>query len=212
MFFVMDDRLVDVIREGHIVTMRESEAREEELFVLRVHEALPASVAPPAQESRKRTRDPSLQPKQNVRWHSYQPDYTKNNVIRELKDNFHWEVSKARKAKNMSRLQLANAIGVPEVAIKLIENGELPSDDFVLVNKVQNYLGIQLRREGSSFSSAAVSGDLGPAYMPKPDFSKDVSLADLQKMKSQREKYTKSDSAKKPTSSGLTGSDIELFE
>jgi ribosome-binding protein aMBF1 (putative translation factor) len=204
------ERMVDAIRDGAIITMPESQAREDELFVLRVHGDLPKIDAMPENESRtRRSRDPQLQPKPSVRWHSYQPDYKKNNVTRDLKDNFHWEIIKARKSRNMTRLQLANAVGVPETAIKMIENGELPSDDFILVNKVQTYLGVSLRRDGASFSSAAVSGDLGPAYMPKPDFSKDVSLADLQKMKQQRQKFESKKTDDKPS---LSGSDIEILD
>lgn len=70
-------------------------------------------------------------------------------------------------------------------------------------------MGVSLRRDGASFSSAAVSGDLGPAYMPKPDFSKDVSLADLQKMKQQRQKFESKKTDDKPS---LSGSDIEILD
>lgn len=216
----MVDRLVDAIKEGQIITLPESQARDEELFVVRIHEERDLSASLPSIESRRRsgrTMAP-LPPKSPAKWHSYQSEYKKNNVIKELIDNFHWEIGKARKARNLSRLQLANAVGVPENVIKMVENGELPSDDFVLVNKLQTYLSINLRRDAKHFDtplsslSPSRSASPGPAYVAKPDFSRsDLSLSDLQKMKEKREKFrsTSSEPSSKPE---LAGDDIELFE
>lgn len=218
------DRLVDVIKEGQIVTIPESQARHEELFILRVHEKKDLSESLPSIESRRRSgrsNVPLPPSRSSGKWHSYQSEYSKNNVIRELKDNFHWEIGKARKERSLTRLQLANAINVPENAIKMVENGELPSDDFVLVNKLQNYLGIQLRKDGKTFEAplsklaspaSTVNPPKGPAYVPKPDFTrKDLSLADLQRMKAQREKSRQSP-GEQSSKDALAGDDIELFD
>lgn len=216
------DRLVDAIKEGQIITIPESQAREEELFILRVHEKKDPSADLPSIESRRRSGRSAvpLAPRPTTKWHSYQSEYSKNNVVRELKDNFHWEIGKARRERSLTRLQLANAINVPENAIKMVENGELPSDDFVLVNKLQNYLGVQLRKDGKTFEaplpkltpSSAASTPKGPAYVPKPDFTrKDLSLSDLQRMKSQREKARQM-SGEQTSKDSLAGDDIELFE
>lgn len=212
------NRLVDAIKEGQIITVPESQARDEELFILRVHEKKEPSAELPSIESRRRsgrTNVPLAPSKHAVKWHSYESEYKKNNVVRELKDNFHWEIGKARKARGLTRLQLANALHVPENAIKLIENGELPSDDFILVNKLQTYFSINLRRDGKTFdaprSSVQDSALTGPAYIPKPDFSrKDLSLADLQRMKQAREKarFVPGEQSSKDS---LSGDDIELF-
>lgn len=216
----MVDRLVDAIKEGQIITLPESQARQEELFVLRVHEKRDLVSELPSVESRRRSgrsNAPLAPSRQPPKWHSYQPEYRKNNVVKELKDNFHWEIGKARKARSLTRLQLANALNVPENVIKMVENGELPSDDFVLVNKLQTYLGINLRRDGKTFelpSSGLMSprdAPKGPAYIPKPDFRReDLSLADLQRMKEAREKARHSP-GEQSSKDALAGDDIELF-
>lgn len=215
----MADRLVDAIKEGHIITIPESQARDEELFILRTHEARDPSASLPSIESRRRsgrTMAP-LPPRSSAKWHSYQSEYKKNNVIKELVDNFHWEIGKARKARTMSRLQLANAVDVPENVIKMVENGELPSDDFILINKLQAYLGINLRRDGKRFDvsprslSSSRPTSPGPAYIAKPDFSRsDLSLSDLQKLKEKREK-SRSVLGETSSKQDLAGEDIELF-
>ena len=136
------NKLVDVIKNGEIAVVSEEEAREEGFFVLREHVG--------AKDLEREKIDRKLErvaTRPMKKWHSYERDYLKNNVVKDLIDNFHWEIVKARKAKNLTRLQLGNALGVPEGAIKMIETGELPSDNFVLVNKVQTYLGINLRRK-----------------------------------------------------------------
>ncbi len=216
-----NDRLVDVIKEGQILTVPESQARDEELFILRVHEKRDLVESLPSIESRRRsgrTMAPLPPSRSPSKWHSYQSEYKKNNVVKELVDNFNWEVGKARKARNLTRLQLANALGVPENVVKMVENGELPTDDFVLVNKLQSYLGINLRRDGKTFeaplnalsASTRTRAPVGPAYISKPDFSRaDLSLSDLQKMKENKEKAKQ---ASQGDSTRLSGSDIELFE
>lgn len=214
------ERMVDVIKEGVIVTIPESHARAEDLFILRVHEDKPLVESLPSIESRRRSsQTKSLAPVKSVgKWHSYEPEYKKNNVARELVENFHWEIAKARKARSLTRLQLANALNVPEVAIKLVETGELPSDDFVLINKIQSYLGINIRKDGNNFVAPVVNARIpapaGSAYISKPDFSRsDLSLSELQRFKESRERprvaHRNDESDKK---SSLSGSDIEIIE
>src|SRR3990167_5758936 len=77
-----------------------------------------------------------------------------NKVLRELADNFHWEIVKARKAKGLSRKQLADAIGENDNVLRMLENGVLPRDDFILLNKVQSFLGINLRKDRGSFGQS----------------------------------------------------------
>lgn len=212
--------MVDVIRDGEVVTVSERQALAEELFVLRIHEKKSPMESLPSIESRRRvTKSIPLGPvKAPPRWHSYQADYLKNNVTKELVDNFHWEITKARKSRNLTRLQLANTLNVPEHAIKLLETGELPSDDFILINKVQHFLGINLRRDGKTFGSSFTPSNTfssrGPAYVDKPDFKRaDLSLADLQKLKEAREKARRPAEATPVNPSGeLAGNDIELFD
>jgi len=183
------EKLVDVIHNGEIATVSEKEAREEGWFVLREHLS--------AQEKEK-VEDKRLErvvTKPLKKWNTYEKDYLKNNVVKDLIDNFHWEVVKARKAKNMTRIQLANALGVPEGAIKMVETGELPSDNFVLINKVQSYLGINLRRDGKSFDAPNLS-------------NLNISIAELQRRKEAAAKNNASDKK----SDNVLGLDIEIIE
>ncbi len=211
-------RMVDAIRDGKIVVVSEQEAKNDDLFVLRTHETtLPlepslSSTNPTPQRIREKS-EPFVKPV--AKWHSYQPEYSKNHVVRELIDNFHWEISKARKQKNLSRLQLAHGLGVPENVVKMLEQGELPRDDFVIINKVQSILGINLRRDGKSFDtplsslSPSTVTPTGPSYIPKLDYSK-ATLADFQRMKEQERKVKEASREKKQDD--LFGGDIELIE
>lgn len=160
--------IVEAIKEGEIVRMSEAQAREEDLFILR-------RVSEPAKETdykvvstkesvktvwkEEHGIDPSYSKLQT--WKSGKFSYKRNEVIKDLIDNFHWHITRARRAKDMNRKDLADAIGVSEGEIKMIEMGELPKDDFVLISKIENKLGVSLRKEKA------------------PD---KVTLADLQKM------------------------------
>ena len=64
----------------------------------------------------------------------------------EMIDNFHWVVMRARRMKKLTQAQLAKQIAESEAAIKMAEQGVLPEDDYRLVNKLENYLGIKIIR------------------------------------------------------------------
>jgi len=65
----------------------------------------------------------------------------------ELIDNFHWHIQQARRFKKMSEKQLSESIGEPEVLISMAEEGKLPEDYDKLINKFEQFLKIQLRKE-----------------------------------------------------------------
>lgn len=229
----MAEKMVDAIRDGQIVTVTEVQARAEDLFILREKHA-PAATPPltgqPALRAATKANMPTIAPKLLPRHHSYLPDYKKNDVAKELVNNFHWEIGKARKERNMTRLQLANALSVSENVVKMLENGELPTDDFVLINKVQSYLRINLRKDGKSFD-VPLRAQLSPAHQPVPAIAQstqtvkrpldaNVSLADLQSMKA-RDAPAQKEMSKprwvkdKPTEEkkgSLLGDDIEIIE
>ena len=156
------ERLVDAIKEGEIIRMTENRAREEDLFILRKIDETP--VYPSNTATFAKTRE-EVKPKMGTydEWKMPKPAafYKKNNVLNELIDNFHWPVAKARKNKNLTRKQLGELVGASEEDIKTIEMGQLPRDDFVLVNKIEKVLGINLRKEPGK---------------------KEINLAELQKM------------------------------
>ena len=64
----------------------------------------------------------------------------------EMINNFHWVVMRARRMKKLTQAQLAKQIAESEAAIKMAEQGVLPEDDYKLVNKLENYLGIKIIR------------------------------------------------------------------
>jgi ribosome-binding protein aMBF1 (putative translation factor) len=233
--FFMAEKMVDAIRDGQIVTVTEAQARAEDLFVLREKHAPAAATPPltgqPALRAATKANMPTIAPKLLPRHHSYLPDYKKNDVAKELVNNFHWEIGKARKERNMTRLQLANALSVSENVVKMLENGELPTDDFVLINKVQSYLRINLRKDGKSFD-APLRSQLSSTPQPAPvvaqptassvkrPIDSNVSLAYLQRMKSRDAPVQKEmskprwikDKPVEEKKGSLLGDDIEIIE
>lgn len=63
---------------------------------------------------------------------------------KELVENFHWKVMRARRLKKISQEQLGMEIGESETAINMIETGELPEDFERLIKKLEAYLRIRL--------------------------------------------------------------------
>ncbi|MBX4196359.1 helix-turn-helix domain-containing protein [Candidatus Pacearchaeota archaeon] len=146
------EKVVDAIEEGKIVSVPEAYARREGLMILRK-----PKLGYTAQDLADRARQRPLENKEvkfgidNFR----KPlGWTKNQVVGELVDNFHWQVVSARKQRNMTRKQLADALHEHENSIKMVENGLIPSNDFILVNKIQDYFKINLRKDGRNFTQS----------------------------------------------------------
>lgn len=68
----------------------------------------------------------------------------------DLIDNFHWVTQRTRRARKIPREQFAKEIDEPEENIKMIEQGILPGNDYNIINKIESYLGISLRKPGTS--------------------------------------------------------------
>lgn len=64
----------------------------------------------------------------------------------ELIDFFYWEIMKTRRRKGLSQKQLANYLGESENAIQMIEKGNLPPNPRILVDKLERFLHIRLRK------------------------------------------------------------------
>ena len=185
----MNERIVEVIKEGEIIRMPERQAIEEELFILR------RIFEPERREitelplSRSIPKEREAKPHSVLEtWKAKKFSYKRNQVIKDLISNFHWEIIRARRIKGISRKQLAGAIGTSEEEIKTIEMGELPRDDFVLINKIENALRINLRKER------------------KEDFT----LTKLQEMKEEETEKEKLKSKGKVNK--FSGNEIELVE
>jgi len=139
---------VDAIENGKIVRVDEEYAKEEGLFILKKVEPL----IPPSQPQKKdRFRD-----EKRPLFDDYRKSIhaSADPLLSELKDNFHWDLLEKRRIKNITRKQLAQAIGSSEVEIKMIENGVLPSRDFVLISKLEKFYGINLRKSGVNYQDS----------------------------------------------------------
>lgn len=165
-----EDEIVDAIENGRIVRVKESYAREEGLMILK--RAL--SDEDKAKQNsggkfgggRKREDEYARRVygddlRKPLRW-------LQNKVVADLVPNFQWVISQARRVKNVSRKQVADAIGEPESSVKMIENGVLPKDDFVLVNKIQTYFGINLRKDKADYSGSALRTAISSKPQDKP--------------------------------------------
>jgi len=64
----------------------------------------------------------------------------------DLINNFHWNIMMGRRKMHITTKQLADAISESEVVIKMAEQGILPEDDYRLINKLENYLGIRIKK------------------------------------------------------------------
>jgi ribosome-binding protein aMBF1 (putative translation factor) len=116
-----------------------------------------------------------------------------NDVVSSLIDNFHWQISQRRKEMNLSRKQVADKLGVKELDIKMLENGVLPSDDYLLINKVQQFFSVNLRKDGKDFNSSAIA-QISKKAIIKP--------LERENKKETREKVSKDEE--------ISGIDIEL--
>lgn len=147
--------IVEAIREGEIVRVPESQAREEELFILRrISEAVrDESPAPQQAAIAPRLIDPTAKYKTGMRrdiprietWRK--APYKRNNVLAELKENFHWEIIRKRRGLGMTRKQFADKLGETEEKLKIVENGGLPEDNFSMIIKIERALNLDLRKD-----------------------------------------------------------------
>lgn len=214
------EKLVEAIKEGEIVRVFESQARQEELFILRrvpeISEAAVTETKTPAS----RTLDLTSKYKDGLRrdvprvetWRK--APYKRNNVVNELKENFHWDILKKRRVIGLSRKQLANRVGESEDKLKIVESGNLPEDNFSLVIKIEQALQINLRKD-KPLNSGVTLAELQKMDEPKARFEMDkASGLDKEKTRSmkavERVKAGKDEREEKEES--VFGEDIELIE
>ncbi|MBI2630544.1 helix-turn-helix transcriptional regulator [Candidatus Pacearchaeota archaeon] len=138
-----------------------------------------------------------------------------------LVENYNWVILMARKNKKLSRNQLAEAVGEPEIVIKMIENNELPDDASRIIKKIEQYLGVHINRdevkseEINLIEESAEEVESHPSLIieeqkedeeklkkveekiinEKPKFDaeavKNITIADLVKLKKEREERRK---------------------
>ncbi|MBU0466636.1 MAG: hypothetical protein KJ718_04815 [Nanoarchaeota archaeon] len=143
------ENLVEAIEEGRIVKVPESYARREGLVILKKPEIpLNNPGTTPSFYSHTEKKEPK---RPFTDYISKKPDWREQQVISELLDNFHWHIRLQRKRMGLTRKQFAKQINEPEEKIKILETGRLPTKDFILINKIQKALDINLRKDGKEF-------------------------------------------------------------
>lgn len=151
---VESGKLVDAIEEGRIVSVSEEYAKREGLMVLRKYER---PTADPVKTQEQIRLTPRLRGERKAYFdiERYRRPLRGGNEIRaSLLDNFHWLVSSRRKQLNLTRKQVAQAINANEEDIKVIETGNVPQNDFVLINKLEGFLKLNLRKDKSLASNS----------------------------------------------------------
>jgi len=138
-------KLVEAIEEGRIVKVPEQYAKREGLLILK---------RPPIQVQQSQT--PSYLEKRDkikplTEYIKSKPDWREKQVMSELVENFHWQIRYNRRRLGLTRRQLAKMINVADNDLQVIESGRLPTKDFILINKIQKALGINLRKDGKEF-------------------------------------------------------------
>jgi len=144
-----NENFVEAIEEGRIVKVSESYAQKERLPILRKPsvgqmQKTYSQLPPKTKES-----DYEKQLEMNLKIRKEMekpPSWQEKQVLSSLIDNFNWHILKERKRKGLTRKQLARLIGIPENNLRIIEYGRLPSNDFVLIHKIQEALEINLRK------------------------------------------------------------------
>jgi ribosome-binding protein aMBF1 (putative translation factor) len=185
---------VEAIKDGEIIRVPERVAILEDLFILRKITSSPQSmpaVPSMAQNSPIKSKDQPRIGSIISEWKHGKFGGKKNNVVQDLIPNFNWEISKNRKAKNMTRLKLAQMISASEEDVKRMELGELPADDFVLISRIEQVFGINLRKHPVSIAQ--------------------VNLADLQK-RNEDKKREKASTNIFRDSKPMEGNDIEVID
>ncbi|MCK5624402.1 hypothetical protein KAI04_01005 [Candidatus Pacearchaeota archaeon] len=99
----------------------------------------------------------------------------------EMINNFHWVIMRARRMKKITQTQLAVQVAESEAAIKMAEQGILPEDDYRLVNKLENYLGIKIIRP--EFTRAINPSKMSRKLSFDMDEARILTIDDLRRLK-----------------------------
>lgn len=135
--------LVDAIEEGRIVKVTEDYARREGLLILRKSFSVVSEPTVVQKKEEEARRNRGFIGMDDLR----KPLKSKENELqKELVENFHWMLVEKRKVRGLTRKKLADSIGESETNVKMIENGVLPVNNFILVNKLESFYGISLRK------------------------------------------------------------------
>ena len=144
-----DTGFVDAIEEGKIVRVHKDYALKEGLLILR--KSLATSGLSSVEEKKKKEVEVHSSKVPRMEEFRKELSWKKSSVVQDLVDNFHWEISKRRRERGISRTQLAKLTGVHEREIRMLETGIVPHEDFVLINKIQEILVVNLRKDKQDY-------------------------------------------------------------
>lgn len=155
----------------------------------------------------------------------------KSNQPVDLVDNWNWHIQMARRNRKITLGQLSNLIGESELALKIIEQGNLPDDALRIVVKLEQFFKISLRKTEAAKEQAriqqATSAVREPARVLSFDRNslKNITISDLKRMKDEREKAEKEAAGKIAWGGGrkegkkedkskkeFVGSDVEIID
>ncbi len=117
---------------------------------------------------------------------------------KDLVDNFHWVVMRARRSKKLTQEQLAEAIREPVKLIKLIEKGFVPEKKENL-KKIEDFLGIRINKNNEKTEEEVNLLDLSSKFDKNKEVEKkeltdfdfrnvkNWTISDLQEMKKKRD-------------------------
>ncbi len=164
--------MVDAIEEGKIVHVSEEYARREGLLILRNFSGSEEQIQ--SRTSAKST--PRRSWKQTQDLSQFEPfrrpiRISDNDILASLKDNFHWIVRGERQKKHLTRKQTAQSLQVSEHDLKILENGVLPTADYVLVSKIEQFFGISLRKNNEQYKAPLISSVSSEQNSRKKDVS-----------------------------------------
>lgn len=152
-----NQKMVDAIEEGKIVHVSEDYAHKEGLLILRksseeIQQAQPAGLTQRALHTSWKMK------KDLTQFEVYRRPLrvSSDDILASLVDHFHWIIREERQKKNLSRKHLAQTLNVSEHELKMLENGVLPTADYVLVSKVEQYFGISLRKSGMHYNKPMI--------------------------------------------------------
>jgi ribosome-binding protein aMBF1 (putative translation factor) len=74
----------------------------------------------------------------------------KEKLPSDLVENFNWTIQRIRRNRKITREQFSKGIGESEATVRMIEQGVLPNNDYKIISKIESYLGVSLRKPGSS--------------------------------------------------------------
>lgn len=108
----------------------------------------------------------------------------------DLVDNFNWHIQMARRNRKITTTQLAAMIGESEITLRMIESGSLPDDGMRIIDKIEQFFKIKLRKSEVEKERARIEQVQKPARILTFDKEsvKNITISDLQRMKQERQK------------------------